>query len=181
MKRVLFFLAALIAALSLLAGGTLSYYTASAEAVNVITTGNVKLKIHETTDTGDAFPEEGVVVMPGDTVSKIVTVENTGTTGLYLRVKLIKAVNDDALSAEDCLTMDINTTDWTYRDGYYYYNTPLPAGKTTSPLFTKVYVDGMAVDNSYLGKLLTLDVMAYAVQSEHNGASVWEAAGWPGA
>ena len=180
MKRFLIYISVLIMTVSLLAGGTLSYYTTTVEAVNVVTTGNVSLKIHETIDTGAEFPEAGVVVMPGDTVSKIVKAENTGTTALYLRIELVKDVNDDALSAENCLSMDINTTDWTYRDGYYYYNKPLEPGQVTSALFTEVYVDGRAVNNDYLGKKLTLDVKAYAVQSRYNGDSVWEATGWPG-
>lgn len=180
MKRFLIYISVLVMMISLIAGGTLSYYTTSVEAVNVITTGNVSLVLHETTDNGAEFPEAGVVVMPGDTVSKIVTAENTGSTALYLRIELIKDVNDDALSAENCLSMNINTTDWTYRDGYYYYNTALEPGDVTSALFTEVYVDGRAVNNDFLGKKLTLDVMAYAVQSRYNGDSVWEATGWPG-
>ena len=180
MKRTLTFVAILIAALSLLVGGTLSYRSVNAEAVNVITTGKVKMKIHEVSVTGEDVADEKMIILPGDTVSRIVTIENCGTSGLYLRIKLVKAVNDAELTAEHCLTMDINTTDWTYHDGYYYYNVPLQAGETTKPLFTEVHVEDLAVDHSYLGKLLTLDVMAYAVQSEHNGASVWEATGWPG-
>ena len=180
MKRRLCSIAAIIMLLALLAGGTLSYVGTETRVTNVITTGGVDIKIYEKTDTGDDFPKEGVTVLAGDVISKIVTVENSGTTDAYLRIKLTKRVNDESLSAEDCLSMDINTDCWTYADGYYYYNTALAAGEVTEPLFTKVYVDGMQVDNSYLGKVLSLDVTAYAVQSGHNGDSVWDAAGWPG-
>ena len=44
---------------------------------------------------------------------------------------------------------------------------------------TKVFIDGAAVDNRYLGKVLSLDISADAVQSGHNGTSVWDAIGWP--
>ena len=179
MKRILAYLAAVIAVISLLAGGTLSYRTIEIRTTNLVTTGSVALTIHEKTDTGAEFSGGGITVMPGQVISRITTVENSGTVPVYLRVKLTKQVNDSTLSAENCLDMDINTADWTYQDGYYYYNTALPAGVFTAPLFTTITVDGFAVDNRYLGKVLSLDISADSVQSRHNGATVWDAIGWP--
>lgn len=179
MKRLWAFFAAIVIILSLTTGGTLAYHTKEIRVSNLVTTGSLNIIIHEKTDTGINFPEDGIVVMPGEVISKIVTVENSGTVDAYLRVKLMESVNDPNLSAEECLGMDINTSDWTYRNGYYYYNTPLVAGKVTTPLFTKVFIDGAAVDNRYLGKVLSLDISADAVQSGHNGTSVWDAIGWP--
>ena len=53
-------------------------------------------------------------------------------------------------------------------------------GATTPKVFSKVEIVGNKVDNSYLGKTLTLTIAAHAVQSENNPAvNPWEASGWP--
>ena len=178
MKRKLLITFGIAAVLAILSTGTLAFVTVDQPIENVVTAGSVKVEIHEKMANGEDFPKDGVNVLPGDTVSKIATFENVGTHPMYLRVKLTKGVNDESLSAEDCLIMDINTKDWTYKDGYYYYNTVLESGKVTPALMTEVHIDGWAVDNAYLGKKFTLDVTAEAVQSEYNGATVWEATGW---
>ncbi len=179
MKRRLLILFAVIAVFAMMSAGTLAYLSAERDTANILTTGNVNLKIHEKTSDGKDFPREGVVILPGDTVSKIVTVENTGSAPQYLRVKLTKAVNDVTLTADDCLSMNINTANWTEKDGYYYYHRPLQPGQITEVLFTEVYVSLINVDNDYMGKYFTLKVAAQAVQSQNNGDSVWDAAGWP--
>lgn len=177
-KKIIALLACVVAVLALLSGGSLAYFTVTGVATNVVTTGGVSLKVHETTADGSAFPAAGVTIMPGDTVSKIVRFENTGTAPLYLRVKLQKGVQNSTLLA-DCVSVNLNNTKWTYKDGYYYYSGALAPGKTTENMFTEVKFDGSKMGNAYIGKVFTLDITAYAVQSEHNGATVWDAAGWP--
>lgn len=179
MKRKLLSISIVIIMLAVLSSGTFAYHTVENTARNVITSGSLELTLHETAADGSDFPAEGVAVMPGDVISKIVTVENSGDHPFYLRLQVSKSVTDGSLSAEKCLALDINTEDWTYRDGYYYYNTLLQPGETTAPLFTQVEIVGKQVSNAYLGKTMMVEVTASAVQSEHNGGSVWEAAGWP--
>lgn len=159
---------------------TLAFYTTIGKATNVVTSGNIELKIHEKTADGSDFPKEGVYIIPGDIVSKQVSVENVCGHPFYLRVKLVRGSTNQALSAEDCLRMDIDTKNWTYRDGFYYYNQILEPEQTTPTLFTQVEIVGSKVDQSYVGSALTLTVKAYAVQSENNPAEhPWEASGWP--
>ncbi len=179
MKRRLLVIFSVIAILALLGTGSLAYYTAQGTASNIITTGNVQLRIVETSSDGSAFPAEGVTIMPGDTVSKILQVENTGGSGMYLRVQLHSYVEGSQLSAEGCMEIDIDTQYWTLKDGWYYYNSAIEPGEMTQPLFTGVHFNGDAVDNKYLGKVFALDVSAHAVQSANNGETVWQAAGWP--
>ena len=60
-----------------------------------------------------------------------------------------------------------------------HYIDILEPGQTSAPVFTEVEIVGQNVDNSYIGKTLTLTVQAEAIQSEHNPAEFpWEAAGW---
>ena len=159
---------------------TLAYYTTIGKATNVVTSGDLQLRIHEKTADGSDFPAEGVYIMPGDIVSKQVSVENVGGHPFYLRVKLVSGSTNAALTAEDCLKMDIDTVNWTYRDGYYYFNRILQPGEITPTLFTQVEIVGSKVDQTHIGSTLSLTVNAYAVQSENNPAQYpWEAAGWP--
>ena len=159
---------------------TLAYYTIVGKATNVVTSGDIELLIHEKTADGSDFPAEGVYVIPGDIVSKQVSVENAGGHPFYLRVKLVSGSTNEVLTAEDSLKINIDTTNWTYLDGFYYYNQILQPGETTPTLFTEVEVVGSKVDKTHIGSTLSLTVNAYAVQSEHNPAEFpWEASGWP--
>ena len=179
MKRKLLIIFGIVAILAVLSAGTIAYFTAETTAKNVISTGNVQMVVHETTASGAEFPKEGVVIMPGDTVSKIVTVENTGNQPFYLRIRLTQAVNDEKLTADGCLNIQINRTYWLEKDGYYYYYRALNAGEKTEPLFSEVNFDLFGIDNRYIGKNFTLDVDASAVQSKNNGGDVLNAIGWP--
>ena len=177
-KLLLVALAAILA--TVLTQPTLAFYTTIGKATNVVTSGNIELKIHEKTADGSNFPTEGVYIIPGDIVSKQVSVENICEHPFYLRVKLVSSSNDQALSAEDCMKLDIDTTNWTWKDGYYYFNRILQPGETTPALFTQVEIIGSKVDRSNIGSTLSLTVNAYAVQSENNTAEhPWDALGWP--
>ena len=158
---------------------TLAYSTAAGVATNVVTSGSIRMKIHEEMADGTEFPEEGVYVEPGDVVSKRVTVENICTQPFYLRVKLVSGVERAGLSGEDAFDIDLNTADWTlHSDGYIYYNGILQPDETTAPVFTEVGIIG---SDEYRGETLTLTVVAHAAQSKNNPAEhPWDAAGWPG-
>ena len=158
-----------------------AFFTTIGKATNVITAGEVRMLLHEKTDTGEDFPADGVFVTPGDVVSKIVTIENDCTEPFYLRMKVIYDVDSDELSA-DCFNVDFNTNDFEYVDGWYYYKEILEPGMTTPSFFTEVEILGHKIDNSYLGKKLTLKVVAHATQSKNNPVEdnkTHTAFGWP--
>ena len=177
-RLLLIALAAIL--LTVLTQPTLAYYTTIGKATNVVTSGDIQLKIHEKTADGSNFPTEGVYIIPGDIVSKQVSVENVCAHPFYLRVKVVSATDNADLSPEECLKMDIDTVNWTLVDGYYYYNRILQPGEMTVPLFTQVEIVGSKVDQSHVGSALSITINAYAVQSEHNPAEhPWDASGWP--
>lgn len=167
--------------LTVISNTTLAYYTVVDTATNVVTSGEIKLKIHEKTENGEDFPVEGVQVIPGDIVSKIVTVENQCGHPFYLRVKLVNSADHQQIDALESLKADINTEKWILQpDGYLYYAEILEPGQVTDPVFTKVTVDGEQLTQDHGGATLLLTITAYAVQSEHNPAeNPWDAAGWP--
>ena len=162
--------------------GTLAYYSTVGKATNVVTSGNIRFIIHEMTDQGKEFPKDGVYIVPGDVVSKEVTIESDCEHPFYLRVKIVYGVNSTELSAEDCFKLNINSQYWELHDGWYYYKGIVSPGETTPQVFSHVEIVGSKVDNSYLGKTLTLTVKAQAVQSENNpisGGNTYTASGWP--
>ena len=174
------------ACVALCAGGTLAYFSAEEHAHNVITTGGVGIELVEWGDLERTQPfEDAEGVMPGESVVKVVEVENTGQAPVWVRVKADVAVElaEGAQAPEgdptDVVAIDFGTEKWTEKDGWWHYNEILPAGETTSPLFQHVTFDGPGMGNAYQGCEVTVDVLAQAVQSDNNGATALEAAGWP--
>lgn len=188
MKRKIFICALLVICLSLTAFGSVAYFTAESTATNVITAGNLDIALKETAipaDGGDPVPFTNPVgVMPGVAVSKIVQVENTGSQPAYVRVSVATAIQlAEGVTGEPdtgLVSMNIDLTHWTEKDGFYYYNQPLQAGAVTEPLFTTVTF-AAEMDNLYQNSTATVHINAQATQTAHNGASALEAAGWPAA
>ena len=182
MKNKIFVLGICAVVMVLLTQKTVAYYTAVGKATNVITTGDISFEIHETTNLGGLFPSEGVIVLPGDVVSKQVSIESVCDQPFYLRVKIEYGIDSEVLGATDCFALNVDTVNWTEYDGWYYYNSIVEPGDETPYLFTEVEIVGSKVDNRYIGKTLTLDVIAQAVQSVHNplvDGHVYTASGWP--
>ena len=181
--KIKIFVVALMAALmTFISTSTLAYYTTVGKATNVVTSGNIRFLIHETTDQGKEFPREGVYVVPGDVVSKRVSIESDCDHPFYLRVKMVYGVDSQELSSEDCFKLNIDEKHWELHDGWYYYKDIVEPGETTSDVFSHVEIVGSKVDNSYIGKTLTITVNAQAVQSENNlvaDGNAYTASGWP--
>lgn len=184
--KVLLTLIAMIAiCVSTAAYGTLAYYTVDGTATNVITAGNIHIRLDEWAvgSDGELSPfVNGLEVMPAATSSKIVEVTNTGADSAWLRITVDSAITFaegvEGTPDASLIGYDIDTDHWTQQDGYYYYNEILKPGETTQPLFkTVIFSDEMT--NDYIGGTATIEITAYAVQSAHNGSTVFEAAGWP--
>ena len=86
-------------------------------------------------------------------------------------------ISADELAKVIVITPD--ATNWTQKDGWWYYNTTIASGETTKPLFDEVVFSGPYMDNKYQSCTVVIDVTAQAVQKANNGATVWEALGWP--
>ena len=168
--------------LTCLTQSTVAYYSAIGKATNVVTSGNIRFMIHEKTDSGADFPTEGVYIVPGDIVSKQVSIESDCEHPFYLRVKMVYGINAAELPVEDCFKLDIDESNWQYHEGWYYYNGIVEPGQTTPHVFSHVEIVGAKVDNRYIGKTLELTVVAQAVQSENNPITennTYTASGWP--
>lgn len=186
MKKKLLAAALAAACLSLAAYGSIAYFTAEDTAANVITAGNVRIALRESAvpeGGGDPVPFADVIgVMPGAEVSKVVEVENTGDKDAYVRIRLDKELTlmEDAAGETDLslIGLNIDTENWTEKDGWYYYGRVLKTGETTEPLFTSVAFS-KDMGDVYQNGRVKIAVHASAVQADNNGDSAREAAGWP--
>lgn len=185
MRRKLAALSLMLILLALIAGGTWAYFTDVDKSVNVITSGSIDITLHETRlQDGAEKPYEGVVeVMPGQSVSKIVRIQNTGSSPAYVRVSVDKAIQlAEGISGTadpELVGIVFNTENWTYRDGYYYYKAALKPGKYTEALFEELQFDAV-MPNMYQNSTASVTVKAYATQVRNNDANgSLGAKGWP--
>ncbi len=186
MKKRIIIISLIVALIAIAAVGTNAYFTAQSRETNVITSGSIKIDLLEMSvpdDGSEPVPFEDVTgVMPGASVSKVVTVRNTGNNAAWVRVSVEKAIQlregvegDVDLSL---VSLDVNREYWTEQDGYYYYNAELKPGAETEPLFTAVTF-AAEMGNMYQESTATVSVIAQATQVVNNGGSALEAAGWP--
>ena len=183
MKKKLLILSLAAICLAITAIGTLAYFTSEGTAHNVITTGGVDIAVQEWADEEKTKPFEDLTgVMPNTTVTKIAEIKNTGASDAWVRVKVEKAIKltGDGIPDVSMVQLDVNTTDWTEKDGYYYYTKVLKPGEVTAPIFTAVTFKP-DMGNEYQNATATVDVTAQAVQTANNGATVMDAQGWPNA
>ena len=188
MKKRIFVLAVALICLSVLASTTIAYFTDTDIARNVITSGGIDIHIIEQQLSDGKlvdFPNEPIPVMPASTVSKIVSVQNTDEPA-WIRVIYTVTVYDIEGRAMDIPAEELakvigitpDTTNWTMKDGWWYYNYAVKTGETTLPLFEKVVFSGPHMDNKYQNCTVVIDVDAQAVQTANNGETVWDAHGW---
>lgn len=161
-------LAASIAAVAI-AGGTLAYFTATDEAENTFTIGDVSIALHEPgwTESGKA---DGADWYPNEALAKDPKVENTSKANpVIVRVK-VDGIDGEKIHSEygdDYAGGNTyNTADWTLMDdGYYYYNYAVEAGETTNQLFDRIRLD-KGVKSASEVTVDSVDVYAEAIQAQ---------------
>lgn len=142
----------LVVALAVVAigGATLAYFTDTDKATNTFTVGGVKIALHESNKESDLAQGEKLavdedyqewledqVLMPGDnktnTVSKVVTVENTGKSDSYVRVHIaIPSVLDNGADTFDASSnlLHFNAYEKSYVSGKWNWGKKLTTGRT---------------------------------------------------
>jgi len=162
--------------------GTSAFFISTQRATNVITTGQIHVELQEWADEDGTDFEDVIHVLPGKEITKIVTARNVCPNAAWIRMSFSKSVRlANGVTGEPDLaqvSLDLNTADWTEKDGWYYYKEPLTPGKTCEPLFTTVsFAEDM--DNIWQQSTITIDVELQAVQTANNGTDVMTADGWP--
>lgn len=126
--------------------------------------------------------EEPDHVDPSGEVTKIVNVANTGNVDTLVRVSLKKQFGterEDGSFLEDktldpgMIILDLNTTYWREKDGYFYYKEVLKAGETTKEPLMSAYRLSEEAGNAYKAKDARILVEMESVQAQGNAVSVW--------
>ncbi len=190
MKRKLISLAVVAICLAIVTSGTLAFFVAEERTHNVLTTGGISIQLNEKMLENGVlvdFPKEAIDgILPGNVVSKIVSVENTGSDEAWIRIQIeqnIVGMDNKSLpltlnDGSQVLEFGVDIDKWTYAEGWYYFNRPVVAGASTAFLFKEVQF-APEMGNEYQGCTANITVIAQAVQTANNGEAVMEAQGWP--
>lgn len=167
-------LAILVAVISI--GGTFAYLTSKDSKQNTFTIGNVTVSLIEENWDREVAENGNLNIAPGVTIPKDPKVVNTGKNPCYVRVRALipKGKVGDQTNVDIFDVNGTNTTDWTYKNGYYYYNHVLEVGRTTnSPIFESVTLksgikEGVfeSTESNPNGNRVLIDVVAEAIQSQ---------------
>lgn len=153
-------------------GGTLAYFTDTAQADNVFTVGNVDIELTEpnwdaegSKDAPDAYP--------GEALKKDPTITNKGANPCFVRISV---EGWDVLGEDNMITYRTDYVDnklgdnWVLgEDGYFYYKGVLDKDATTDALFDQIVIP-TSVTNGFDGNY-DLVVKAEAVQAQGARAS----------
>lgn len=166
-KKWMMTAAAVALAGTLAVGGSLAWFTDSATATNVVTTGNVTIAWQE--NGKELGKGEGLTfgkdtpVAPGDELQKEANVKNTGSNPALIRAKLSLGEGVDAELVEMVMAESSNWQDG--GDGYYYYVGIVEPGSATDDLLKALKISTSADNESLGNKELDVDLVAEAIQS----------------
>ena len=183
---------AIIASISVVAvvgvAGIIAYFTDTATVTNKAKLGIVDIDLKEYTlnDQGQKVDWENLdEVVPGQVIDKIPEIEVVdGAADCYVRAKIEISNDDDELAADNkMLTIDdinVDTTDWLYYDGYFYYKEVLSDSDDPITLFTQVTIPS-DLDNDWSLSEFSINITAEAIQSQ-NFTPDFSGSGnpWPG-
>ena len=157
-KKLLTLTVVLVLLATLGIGGTLAYFTYTSEAViNTFQAGSVGAQVHEEL---------------GGNEKTSITVENTGGSPVYVRVRLVSYWmdgNDVAPKASPAVSFSVGSG-WRQIGDYYYYTKPLAGGGVTTNLLGSSIA--MTAEDGYTQ---VIEVLADTVQATPDQAvkDVW--------
>lgn len=171
-----------ILVIAIIGGSSMAQVTKRAETENIISSGEITVKLLNKMKNGDDMPELITHIVPGDTLDNVVSVKNTCQYDEYIRISLDKVIyetaEENAILDDSKATFLLNEEDWTYneKDGYYYYNEVLKAGETSEALYDGIFLS-YSMGNEYKLAVMDVEITVEAVQSVNNG-DVFTAEGW---
>ena len=189
MKKKIIIALAILLCLTSVVGGTLAYFTAYGTARNVITTGGIGVEVVEQQVVGGEpvpYPPEPIEIMPSTNVSKVVSARSLDAPA-WIRMTYVttvlgpdgKAKDFPADSIAKAIIVHTNSTNWTEKDGWWYYKDALAVDEVSTPLIESVSFSGPNMGNEYQNCQAIIDVAVEAVQVANNGTSAMTALGWP--
>ncbi len=183
-KKTLIILVSVVLLLLVAGGSTLAYLFAKTDSLeNTLSPAQVSCAVVEN---GEEYTDSTVNVSSKSNV----TIKNTSNISAYIRASILvtwKSADGNVYAAkpepgtDKDYILQINTSDWSEHDGFYYYKSDVPAGATTSALITsasQINQGPMGTDNTQY--YLSIEIVAEAIQAEGMGANsaqnAWTAA-----
>lgn len=168
-KRLIVIVLAVTVITSAAIGATLAYFLDSKEATNTFTVGNVAIELTEPGWTEGGGLADATTVYPGEPLAKDPTVTNTGANPSVVRIKVELPEMPEGVS--DITFRNLDTTNWYYDGGYYYYLKPLgiPGDTALSNVTTKLFTHVIMPTDLENGDEVTpynIVVTAEAVQAQ---------------
>ena len=164
-----------------------AFITINSTAKNIITFGSLKIELIETTL--DKNNKEVIInnddildITHTKELTRIIKVKNVGKQDYFTRVgfNLIGIdSNNNQFDATKYVGFTVDTTDWIYKDGWYYYKNIVKAEEITKNLLTQLEFDVNSITSNYPSGSFKLDIKAEAVQAKNNAENVLDVLGWP--
>lgn len=170
-------IAGVILALILVVGGVIAYFTDTDSATNEFTLGNVAIDLQEPS----WVAADGLNLMPGDSVAKDPQIENTGSTGAYMFLKVTEpcynnqtvfdfTTNSGWTAVGTARTCSGSTAVTVYGYGSASTMTEVAANGTTATLFDTVTLKS-TLDDAAVQALSSGDIEivvdAYGIQADN--------------
>jgi alternate signal-mediated exported protein len=158
-----------------LALASLAAWQVSQDAENILTTASFKTEIVEEY-------EEPEHVEPSQEVTKRVDISNTGSVDAIVRVSLQRQFgtqqSDGTFTADpdldsEMIELNLGTTYWMEKEGYYYYKEVLKAGERTKEPLLSSYRFSEKAGNAYMGKDARIVVRMESMQADEAAVSLW--------
>lgn len=192
MKKKILTAALALICMAVVGYGTYAWLTVRGTTRNVITTGGIDITILEQQLSDGKlipYPSSPVSIMPGSSVSKIVSVRNDEKTA-YIRMKYDLIFLDadgnkmdiDPETASSLITVSGTSTSWIEHEGWWYYNTAIDVGQVSEPFFETVSFSAEDMNNIFQNSTIKIVIYAHAVQTANNPApngDVTAIKGWP--
>lgn len=154
---------ALVAAVNV--GMTFAAWTTEAMTYNKVTAMAVSGEIKE-------IYEQGQTIVPNTDIEKRVWIKNTGSTDTLVRAEILYQFDDGSPLDPEDISFTLNTNDWKYMDGYYYYKHVLHPNEETEPLFESFKLSG-DLKNSDVDRTGKVIINTDFVQAENDGVKYW--------
>ena len=184
-KRLVVTMASVAAIAAIGIGSTFAYFTSQDEATNAFTLGDIEIELTE-----DNWDEDnGVNILPMQTIAKDPAVTNTGLNDAYIFLKVtvpqaeVQLEGQEAAEVQDLFTLNNISDKWTLvseENGVYVYayNETVAPEASTDALFDSVTLANLVeADYAEVIESLDINVEAYGVQtvSFDSAADAWEA------
>lgn len=186
-KRIIIMIILIVIIVLLFTASLIAFTTRSTIAKNVITFGNLKMQLIQTTiDENNQEVEvednESTNITYKPKLSRNIKIKNLGKHDFFVRVSLHLVgidENNQEFYVNKYVLYNINTEDWIYKDGWYYYKKIVKQNEITSSLVTEIDFDVNSITSKLYNVKFRLDIDAEAVQAENNAENVLDVLGWP--